>query len=306
MPVRIAGGGGGLGALLLHLFDSEWVSDPEYNQGSIAANWGGFGYQRGGTPYPINAGNPSAVWTTFGTIPTIQKAGMPETWGRMLTGAGGASGSLNLFRPQIFYGLDFFDQLSPELLAAGNPGPVAYELYITLKKINAGDIPTNRMWFGALNVTDVTNLFARRACMCGLMGDGGGGFQFGSVNTPTADNNPADNGQSTVVVGPTVNPPELANPGTNAFGIKIKVVPPVPGVSGGQIACYFPASTRRALYTNTVNFPRNSVSNIDVTNADYFGVQLGFAVFPNPDNVTVDPGIFWRDLRVKITQDTSV
>lgn len=42
MPIRLAGGGGGLAALLAHLFDSEWVSDPEYNQGSINANWGGF------------------------------------------------------------------------------------------------------------------------------------------------------------------------------------------------------------------------------------------------------------------------
>ena len=285
--------------------DFEWVAEPGYGQPQIDVAWNGFSYLQGSLPSGPTLG---AVWTLFGTFPKVTKAGRQENWLKVLTGA--ASACMNIFRPitgQVEM-LDFFDTLSPTISAGVSSTvriPRAYQISAEISKVLAGDVIFPRFWFGFCNITDAAgNGFARRSNMIGLVGDGAGGFQFASVNCPTASNNPGDPSMACIVSNAT-QPGSLVTPGTSGFWVTIKMVPPVPGVSNGQVASYL-GNTRVALVSLPAAFPQFSVSSIDVANAQYFGIQPAIVQYPNQDGVTIDPGVLLRDIRYKVTSNLDV
>lgn len=283
--------------------DTEWVTEPGYGQGSIGAQWNGFAYLQGALP---SVPNSAAPWTLFGTFPTVVKSGRQENWLQVKPTA--VSASISIFRPVVgqVESLDFFDTASTTITGTtGGHLPRAYQFSAEIAKINAGDVIFPRFWFGFCNITDAAgNGFARRSCMIGLIGDGAGGFQFASVNCPNGSNAPGDPSMQCLVTDAT-QPSVLVTPGASAFYVTIKMVPPIPGVSGGQVACYL-GSTRVALVTNANFFPQRSVSSIDVTNSQYFGIQPAIAEYPNQDGITVDAGVLLRDIRYKVTSNLDV
>lgn len=284
--------------------DTVWIADPLINQGAIGNAWNGYAYQLGGEPFVPNGIAAAFAQWGGGTSTLVQPAGAQETWLAAIRGAGFANARIVLFRPGGIGGfsqiIPFCDTLSP--MATGGGAPVAYVLSAVLRKNGAGDTTDTRQWFGFLNVTDVTNFFARRACGVGLIGDGAGGFVFGAVNCPDASNNPIDPQEQAILSAGSV---PAITPGASAFAVAIKCVPPIPGVQGGRIGCYL-GDSLKATFTTNASFPRRSVSSIDVLAGIYFGVQAGWALFPNQDGVTVDPSLLLRDIRLRITKNTDL
>ena len=259
MPVRLAGGGAGgltqlldpltrgieMRLLIQGLNDGDVIPTP-------AATFPGFARFQ-----PVDPSVNYAMLT-----PT---AGGGQAQARTLDGRRVASwfnlagtNTVWVFRPgnSAAYFLDFgspaFQPLTAALTAA-LPTPQfgwATEIMAWCRKLNAGDASDCRMGFGYADntVVSASNPIPR----VGLLGDGGLGYRYGSVNCPDGlgggPNNPTD------VDAGSVQPTDLNNPGAAWWHSRIKIIPALPG-QNAQIACYHNGGLVKVFTTDT-NFPR--------------------------------------------------
>lgn len=128
----------------------------------------------------------------------------------------------------------------------------ALEMSAWMRKTLAGDGSDCRFCFGIANNRTLGP--SRRTCWAGLIGDGAGGYRFGSVNCPdsfvggAANNNPGD------VDANAVQPPSLVAPGTNWWKARIKVVPPTK-TTPGRWAGYY-NNGPAIIFDTQANMPR--------------------------------------------------
>jgi len=160
-----------------------------------------------------------------------------------------------------------------------------------MRKVLAGDDTMARQFLGFANVTDPD--FGKRSCMVGLLGDGAGGFRFGSLNCPEAPGGATQNGETDIDADP-FQPAGLVAPGASAFRVDIKMCPPTHLDTVGRIGCYLNGVLQKE-YTAEANLPRASRTSIDVLAPNYCFIQGCVANWP--DGVTQDPGFYVRDLR---------
>jgi hypothetical protein len=149
-----------------------------------------------------------------------------------------------------------------------------------MRKKLAGDTSDCRYCFGFANNRVVTP--SRRMARCGLVGDGAGGYRFGSVNCPDAFVAGAANNAPGDIDANAVQPPELVAPGTTWWRVKVKMVPATP-TTPLRWAGYF--NNGAAIpFTNQANIPRghqgtsddNSLIEASILNmqSDTAGLQI--------------------------------
>ena len=180
-------------------------------------------------------------------------------------------------------------------IVGGDPiNEMACSIMGFIRKNAAGD--NTSAWFN-FGFSDLTVLNGNNTSgpKCGLIGDGAGGFRFGSVNAPdgSAVANPL---ARNAIDANAVQPAELVAPGANWFHVRIKMVPPVPSNNNvGSWEAYLNNNpTPVARFTTAANFPRGTQN----VSHNYNRVEACIHHGNNTDAVTVEPGVMVHDLRV--------
>lgn len=135
---------------------------------------------------------------------------------------------------------------------SGTPQPLALEVSGLFRKVVAGDNSTCRFTYGFADNTFLSP--TAEIARCGLMGDGAGGYGYGSVNCPDGDG-AVENGHADKDAN-FVQPADLVAPGTNWWSSVLKLVPPTPTTPGFWTARH--NGVLVATFTTAVNFPRGS------------------------------------------------
>ena len=166
--------------------------------------------------------------------------------------------------------------------------PMATKMSAWLRKKAAGDSSSCRFTFGFGDNTFLSP--TQEIARIGIMGDGAGGYRFGSVNCPDGGG-AVENAASDIDSG-SIQPSEIAAPSTNWFHAAIKLVPPTPTANG-----FWTARLNGNLvktFTSTANFPRGSGG----TSYDY--TRIEGLILTNESAVAVP---LLHDVRVEITDD---
>jgi hypothetical protein len=126
----------------------------------------------------------------------------------------------------------------------------------------------------------------------GLIGDGAGGYRFGSVNAP--DGAAAGENGATDIDANAIQPSGLVAPSTSWFHVKIKLIPPTP-TQTGRWGAYLNGVLQATFTTNT-NFPRGSLA----TNRNYANIEpmISYAA-----DAAALPGVLIDDLRLTYEED---
>lgn len=166
----------------------------------------------------------------------------------------------------------------------------AIEISAWMRKKLAGDGSDCRFVFGFAN-NRVTSP-SRRMTRCGLVGDGAGGYRYGSVNCPDAFVGGAANNAAGDIDANSVQPAELVAPGTTWWHTRIKFVPATPTTPLRWGAYHNNALV--AVFSTDTNIPRGhqgvsddySLIEASILNlqSDTVGLQI---VPPQLDLVTV-------------------
>lgn len=283
----------------------EWVCPAGYGNANYNVAWAGFGFTRS-TPGTWSAGNLAAVWRQLGSVNIFVRplAG----FGLVLEvlpaiAAGGAREVFQIFspHPSVAYAMDFLGTWPPSLELAPAVQPfLAASVSAWIRKRVGGDAIGARQFFGFSNAVDQN--WSRRIARVGVMGDGAGGFRFGSVNCPAAPAGGVENAQNDIDAN-SVQPSVLVAPGTNWFHVRVKMIPPTDTI-GARFLCFLNGRLA-ATFANVNNFPRSSRSSIDVAEIDYWPIMPTIAAWGNPDGVSQDPGYYLRDVRVRLEEDWS-
>lgn len=166
-----------------------------------------------------------------------------------------------------------------------------------VRKRNPGDGSDSRVTFG---FADNTVVFpSAEVARLGLIGDGLGGYRFGSVNAP--DGLAAGNNAPTDIDANAVQPAELlnANLGTKWFHVRIKMVPPTAN-SPGKWGAYLNGRLA-ATYTTLTNFVRGSQG---VATADFTRIEPSLLNFG--DAAIVVPAPVFTDIRMWVEEDLTL
>jgi hypothetical protein len=179
-------------------------------------------------------------------------------------------------------------------MADAAPDP-AYIIRALFRKRNAGDSSDCHFFFGATYARILSP--ARQISRIGLLGDGAGGYRFGSVNCPdggaAGQNAPGD------IDANAFQPAGLVVPGTNWWEAAIKIVPPTP-TQGGMWGAYFNGDLV-ATFNTVTNFPRGYNNGGGPINDDYRDIELGFGVYNDGVAPVVCPCL--TPPRVQVTND---
>lgn len=177
------------------------------------------------------------------------------------------------------------------------PTPLATSFMAWCRKRTGGDSSHSRVTFGFgdLTVTSPSKVQAR----CGLIGDGLGGYRFGSVNCPDGAST-GDNAASDIDAN-AVQPAELtnANLGTNWFHVRIKMVPPTP-TAGAKWGAYLNGVLVATFTDTTTNFPRGS----QTTTHDFGRIEAQIVNFG--DTGVLIPAPVFHDVRLVIEDDLTL
>jgi hypothetical protein len=186
-------------------------------------------------------------------------------------------------------------------IGANVPAQPAYEIQAWVRKVAAGDGSDCRFFLGFAYTRILSP--SGNVVRVGLLGDGLGGYGFGSVNAPdgiavSGDNTPTDHDVN------FTQPAELLNAVllTNWFHVRIKMVPPTPTV-GGKWGAYL-NGTLVATFTTTANFPRGYNSGGGTVNDNYREIECGLGTYF--DSVIVVPSPALYDMRVTVTDDLTL
>src|SRR3990172_958244 len=259
-----------------------------------------------------------ARYMPYGVIPNAQVVLVPATgtfnqfvyrivdqrhcWMLKPSTPAGAAQSKNLhFRPynisasfpQRIDFRDTFGSIVSPALDSSVPLPLACSIAAWLRKEAGGDTSHAKFTFGFADMALVapSALISR----VGLIGDGAGGFRFGSVNCPDGLGE-GENG-ATDIDANSVQPSGLVAPGTNWFHVRIKIVPPTP-TQTARWGAYL-NGVLQATYTTSTNFPRGSQG----TNRNYANIEpvLFYAA-----DASALPGVIIDDLRITFEENYSL
>lgn len=211
----------------------------------------------------------------------------------------GAGQSKNVhFRPYNISGtvpqrIDFresFGSMVSPALDASVPLPLACSISAYLRKEAGGDSSDARFTFGFCDfaVTAPSATVARN----GLIGDGAGGYRFGSVNCPDGAA-AGENGPTDIDVN-SFQPAGLVAPSTNWFHVRIKMIPPTP-TQTGRWGAYL-NGVLQATFTSNANFPRGS----GATNRNYANIE---PLIYSASAASQLPGVLIDDLRVTFEEN---
>jgi hypothetical protein len=203
-----------------------------------------------------------------------------------------------VFRPFAVggrYPLDFFGTFhnTSGVIGTGTgkpPSPLATSISAWLRKQVGGDSSSARFTFGFADNTVVYSSLP--VARIGLIGDGAGGYRYGSVNCPDGINGTA-NGDTDIDAG-SIQPADLVAPSTNWWHTRIKIVPATP-TSAAKWGVYH-NGTLLQTFVNTANFPRGSQG----TTHDFTRIEATIRAF---DNIK---GLYIHDLRVKEEEDLTL
>lgn len=161
--------------------------------------------------------------------------------------------------------------------ALGGAIAPAVSIEAAVRKLNAGDGSDCHFFFGFTYVRILNP--SRQIVRLGLLGDGLGGYQFGSVNAP--DGGAAGTNAATDVDANAVQPAGLtnANLGTNWFVAKIRLVPPTPTQTGRWEA--YLNGVLVATFATTANFPRGYNPGAGPLDDGYRAIECGFGCYAN-------------------------
>lgn len=206
-----------------------------------------------------------------------------------------------IFRPRlqtVANLLRFRDTYGPILGGDSKGAAVAPQPSVSiecwLRKTAAGGQPTANfhMGFGSGVTLDPSGTVAR----AGLMGDGVGGFRFGSLNCP--DGLAAGyNGASDIDPGTAVVPTGWDAPGTDWFHARVKMIPPT--ANAGGIIAFYAFETLQGFITGAGNLPRGN----GATNWDYKWMECNFIYYGNAVAPPADSGVVGYGLRVRVEDD---
>jgi hypothetical protein len=248
---------------------------------------------------------------SFNYVMLLPTAGGTIVQSRMLDGRRVASwfnlagnNSVWLFRPGggvpwfLDFGSPLFQPLTSPLLGL-LPAPQfgwATEVMAWCRKLNAGDGSSCRMGFGFANntVTSPSGPIPR----CGLMGDGAGGYRYGSVNCPDGLIGGA-NADGDFDVNPS-QPADLVAPGANWWHTRLKMIPALPNQSA-RWAAYHNGGPAR-LFTQEANFPRGH----QTTNDHYGRIEATLWNFSGDVGGLHVPELCFWGVRVLFHDDYSI
>ncbi len=276
----------------------EWIVIPGWHLGAPDTNWTGFAVARH-LPVNLGAGN---VWRTLGNISAVFRVidAKQVLDVQPAIGAGGTREVVHVFDPTLSLSpIDFHASWGPALeLAPAVQPALAVSLMAWVRKKNPGDAPGARQFFGFLNQGDVN--WSRRCARLGLAGDGVGGFRFQSNNCPGAPAGANENAQTDVDAN-AVQPAVLVAPGVNWFHVRLKAIPATESAPGRFLA--FLNGRLVATFSLAANLPQSSRSAIDVLQAAFWPIMPAICAWGHPDTVTLDPGYYLRDVRVRYEED---
>src|ERR1043166_6692285 len=206
-------------------------------------------------------------------------------------GTSGAGG-LQFFLP--FYGTAY-PTTTGTITTAGIPAPstgLSCSISAWVRKVNAGDGSDCRMTigFGCNQTVSLSSTVPR----VGLIGDGAGGYRYGSVNCP--DGAAAGANAATDRGANSVQPADLVDTGAAWWHMRIKLIPATP-TTGGKIACYH-NGVLVATFTTTTNMPRGN----QAVSSNFNRVQCSIYNFSGDGAIHV-PELLTRDLRVVMEDD---
>jgi len=257
------------------------------------------GYGRFGPGFGSSPNN-LAIWNAaFSTRATIKVSTVADDRRAFLvkpsSGASSAGNSVNMiFRPHVLTSsipesIDFRPTVGTFTSTPTSDVPMGMcaAIRARLRKETGGDGSHARFCFGFADaaVTFPSGPISR----IGLIGDGLGGYRFGSVNCSDGLGS-GDNG-ATDIDPNAVAPAELlnANLGTKWFDVEIRMTPPTPTQAGRWRA--FLNGVLIATFSSSVNFPRGS----QTTNRHYAHIQPCIQYFSDASAL---PGVLVEDLRV--------
>lgn len=179
------------------------------------------------------------------------------------------------------------------------PPPMAVSIMAWCRKKAGGDSSSARFTFGFGDLTITTP--SRRQARCGLIGDGSGGYRFGSVNCPDAFAGGAGDNADNDIDANAVQPAELtnANLSTNWFHVRLKMIPPTP-TSGAKWGAYLNGVLVATFTDTSVNFPRGAQG----TSNDFARIEAQLVNFGNTASVV--PNLVISDLRLWIEDDLTL
>ena len=165
-----------------------------------------------------------------------------------------------------------------------------------VRKVAGGDSSSCRMCVGFGNNTTANP--SKTMPRVGLLGDGAGGYKYGSVNCPDAQagGNNADND----IDANAVQPADQVAPGTNWWHMRIKLIPATP-TSGAKIACYHNFNLV-ATFTTQTNFPRGHQGTSD----SYGRIEAGVYNFSGDTAGLHVPELIVSELRFIMEDDLTV
>lgn len=189
------------------------------------------------------------------------------------------------FPARIEFRESFGNITAPSVDTSVVPLPLSCSIQAWFRKETSGDTSHARFTFGFCDM-QVVFPSAERSRI-GLIGDGAGGYRFGSVHCP--DGAASGNTTATAIDANSVQPAGLVSPGTNWWHARIKIVPPTPTQSG-RWGAYLNGILQATFATNT-NFPRGSLA----TSHNYSSIEAAVMYY---SDTTQLPGVLVDDLRV--------
>lgn len=276
-------------------FRAEWRSIYDVTVDGSPANLNGTVQNLSGAPqvmWRVMAGSGDAT-------PLILAANFRKMW-NFDTALGAASRRI-IFRPYL-NGInslgwsDVFPALAGSAIAANVARPPAVTISAWIRKNAAGGVTDAKRGIGF--GSNIVIAPSAGVPMCGLFGDGVQGFRFGSIGCP--DGAGAGEIAQSAIDANSVQPAELVSPGANWFHVKVKLIPPAPGIPGIW-AAYLNGQLIR-VYSTLTNFPRGGggVS----AGREFFGVEPGIYAYADAARA-ITSFLVW-DARVRIADDWSV
>ena len=195
------------------------------------------------------------------------------------------------------FGLTFPTTTSP--LEDTVPAALAFEVEFWCRKRNAGDgshaASCLGFWDKSSSVTGGSAIDARM----GLIGDGLGGYRFGSLQCP--DGAIAGDIVATSIDANSVQPAELLNANLAAknFYVRMKVVPATPALSG-RWAAYL-----NGRWVQTFDLAANIVRGSGGVDRNYRRIEIALCTWGNPVIGAIQ-GPMIRDAIFRVTEDLSL
>ena len=192
--------------------------------------------------------------------------------------------------PQRIDFRDTFGNMVSPTLASSVPLPLAVSMSAYLRKEAGGDSSHAKFTFGFADMALVSP--SATIARVGLIGDGAGGYRFGSVNAP--DGLGAGENAASDIDANSVQPSGLVAPSTNWFHVRIKMIPPTP-TQTARWGAYL-NGVLQGTFTSNANFPRGS----QATNRNYSNIEpmISYAA-----DAAALPGVLIDDLRLTYEED---